>query len=56
MWTVKYKPHNDSQAWLTLESYSMKSQALLNAVRISIGYYKVKVFDSKSKLIWSNKN
>jgi hypothetical protein len=56
MWTVKYQPNNDSEAWLTLESYDNKSQALLHAARASGEFYKVNVFDPEHNLIWANKN
>ncbi len=56
MWTVKYKPNNDSQAWLILESYKSKSQALLHAARISGRYFRVNVINSNYNIIWKNKN
>jgi len=56
MWTVKYKPNNDSQPWLTLESYDNKSQAVLHAARVSSRYYKVSVIDSEYKTIWKHEN
>ena len=56
MWTVKYKPNNDSQAWLTLKSYDNKSQALLHAARVSGNYYKVSVIDPDYKIIWRHEN
>jgi len=56
MWTVRYKPNNDSQAWLILESYENKAQALLNAARVAGDYFKVKVIDPDCNIIWKNKN
>jgi len=56
MWTIKYKPNNDSQAWLTLESYDNKSQALLHAARVSSNFYKVRVIDPEYNIIWKHEN
>ncbi|VAW51989.1 hypothetical protein MNBD_GAMMA05-2038 [hydrothermal vent metagenome] len=56
MWTIKYKPNNDSQAWLILESYDNKSQALLHAACASGGYFKVNVVDPDYNIIWRNEN
>ena len=56
MWTIKYKPNNDSQGWLTLESYDNKSQALLHAARVSGSYYKVSVIDPEYNIIWRHEN
>lgn len=54
MWKVRYKHHNDAQAWLTLDTYDRKSQALIHAARVSGEYYMVIVIDPDGDQIWSN--
>lgn len=54
MWTVEYKPDNDSQPWTTMDSYDNKASAILNASRVSGDYYMVKVTDPDGSVIWSN--
>lgn len=54
MWTVEYKPDNDSQPWMTLDSYDNKASAILHASRVSGDYYMVKVTDPDGSVIWSN--
>ncbi len=54
MWIVEYKPNNDSQLWMFLESYDNKASAILHASRVSEEYYMVKVTDPDGSVIWSN--
>ncbi len=56
MWKVRYKQHNETQAWMTLDSYSKKSQALIHAARASGEYYSITVTDDKGEVIWTNNN
>jgi len=54
MWSVQYKPNNDSQEWNILDSYDNKATALDNAYRVSAEYFIVKVTDIDESVIWGN--
>lgn len=54
MWLVEYKPNNDSQEWIVLDSFEDKASALSHASRITADYYMVKVTDPEGSVIWSN--
>lgn len=54
MWKIKYKPNNNSHAWITLDSYDKKSQALIHAGQVSGKHFKVYVIDPENNKIWSN--
>ncbi len=54
MWKVEYKPNNDSQTWILLESYDSKASALLHASRVSADYFMIKVTDPDGATVWAN--
>ena len=54
VWTVQYKPNNDSQPWSELRSCDGKAGALLYAAKVSEEYFLVKVLDPGGSVIWSN--
>ena len=54
MWNIEYKPNNNSQEWVTLDSYDNKTSACINAYRVSGDYFMVKVIDTDGSVIWCN--
>lgn len=54
VWTVKYKPNNNSQPWSDLHSYDSKADALLYAASVSGEYFLVKVVDPDGSVVWVN--
>jgi len=54
MWSVKYKPNNDSQPWSTLDTYDSRAWALIHAARISGDCFMVEVVGPEGNVIWSN--
>ena len=54
MWTVQYKPNNESQPWHTLESYDNKTSAFIYASRVSAQYHIVKITDPDGSVVWAN--
>ena len=54
MWTVHFKPNNDSQPWSTLDSYYSSVSAILRATWVSDKYFMVKVTDPEGSVIWAN--
>jgi len=53
MWMVEYKPNNETQAWVILDSHDNKTSACFKASRVSIDYYMVKVTEPDGSVIWS---
>ena len=54
MWTVHFKPNNDSQPWSTVDSYNNRISSILRASWVSGKYFMVKVTDPDGSVIWSN--
>lgn len=54
MWSVQYKPKNDSQSWSTLNAYESKESALVHASRALGEYFMIIVTDPDGSVIWSN--
>ena len=54
MWTVQYKPNNESQPWHTLDSYDNKTSAFIYASKASAQYRIVKVTDPDGSVVWVN--
>jgi hypothetical protein len=54
MWVVEYKPDNNSEAWVILDSHDNKTSACFKAFRLSVDCFMVKVTEPDGSVIWSN--
>ena len=53
MWKVRYKTHNDSQAWTTLGTYGSQSVAMNQARRVAPQNHATQVLDPSGRVVWS---
>ena len=53
MWVLHFIPDNPSQPWSVLDSFDVRTHAIIRAYQVSSRYFKVKVTDVEGRIIWS---